>query len=393
MSLRVGLVSRGWAPHARGNGIARYTEELARGLHALGHEVHVLVESRHTLRRLDDRPDGGPFLHGVTADVLPVDRRHPETDRQLRWAVAVAARVEALARSGTGLDVVESPNWESQGIAVRRTIDVPLVVRLHSPLAALADPARATDDTATAIALERWLVAHADGVTSSTAGVLATVRDATGVEPARYARIPLGVPPPPPFVVPPEPPRLLFVGRLERRKGIHTLLSVLPDVLTRFPDVHVDVVGEEADPTTAIRQRFEAEHHRAAWRPRCRFHGFVADDALPQFYRDCTVFVAPSLYESFGLVYVEAMRHARPVIGTTAGGIPEVVRDGETGVLVPPGDAPALRDALTHLLADPHLCRRLGERGREVVEHDFSSQQMAERTTAFYAEVIATRRR
>ena len=131
-----------------------------------------------------------------------------------------------------------------------RAVGVPLIVRLHSPLVALADPARTSDDTATAMALERWLVAHADGVTSSTAGVLATMRDATGVEPARYARIPLGVPPPPPCVGPPDPPRLLFVGRLERRKGIHTLLAILPDLLARHPDLHVDIVGEEADPAT-----------------------------------------------------------------------------------------------------------------------------------------------
>ena len=382
--LRIGLISRAWPPHARGNGIARYTDELGRALHALGHEVHVFVESRERRRAVAP----GLTVHGITADVLPVVRRFPETDRQLRWAVAVAGRVASLADT---LDVIESPNWESQGIAVRRTLDVPLVVRLHSPLtvvAATGAPTHASDDLAAAVALERWLVAHADGVTSSTEGVLASVRATMGVEPVRHARIPLGVSSAP-ATEPGAPPRLLFVGRLERRKGVHTLLAILPDLLAHHPDLHADLVGEESDPAAPIRTRFEAEHRHARWRRRCHFHGFVPDDALPRFYRDCTILVAPSLYESFGLVFLEAMRHGRAVVGTRTGGIPEVVRDGETGLLVPPEDPATLRDALVRLLDDPALCRRLGERGREDVAARFSARLMAERTVAFYADVIA----
>src|SRR5437899_586266 len=106
--LRVGLLSRAYPPHAAGNGIATYTRELAHGLEALGHEVHVFTASRRRLRSEGPRL----FVHGIVPDVLPVAPGLPLTDRRLRWAVAVAQRVITLARHGTALDVVESPNWE-----------------------------------------------------------------------------------------------------------------------------------------------------------------------------------------------------------------------------------------------------------------------------------------
>src|SRR5262249_24343982 len=85
---------------------------------------------------------------------------------------------------------------------------------------------------------------------------------------------------------------------------------------------------------------------------------------LDSFYRDCTVFTAPSRYESFGLIYLEAMRWGKPVVACCAGGVPEVVRDGETGLLVPPGDAAALEAALSRLLADADLRTKMGSGAR-----------------------------
>jgi glycosyltransferase involved in cell wall biosynthesis len=209
----------------------------------------------------------------------------------------------------------------------------------------------------------------------------------------RRARIPYGVPAPPEPPAPASgPPQLLFVGRLEPRKGIDTLLAIVPALLARYPDLVVDVVGEDMPwpgTTTPVGRRFAAAHPAAS---RCRFHGVVDDARLAAFYRDCTVFVAPSRYESFGLIYLEAMRWAKPVIGCRAGGIPEVVRDGETGLLVPPDDAAALQAAVVRLLDDPRLRARVGANGRASVAGELSAATMAERTVAFYRRTIAARR-
>jgi glycogen synthase len=390
--LRVGLLSRAYPPTRYASGIAAYTHELAHGLHALGHEVHVFTEGPGRMRHDGVRL----FVHGVRAQSLPVTPALPETDRQLRWALAVASRVAEFAHRGVTLDIVESPNWESEGIALRRAADIPMVVRLHSPLTAVAryEPhAGHAADLRASMLLERWLVANANGVTSSTDAVLVTVRDTMGIDPADgrlHRRIPLGVVAPGPSAESPSGRRLLFVGRLERRKGIHTLLAIAPRLLRRYPDLHIDVVGNEtatAPGSPSPRERFERETGMTL-RRRCRFRGFVGEEALQAFYRRCTVLVAPSLYESFGLIYLEAMRHGKPVVGCRAGGIPEVVRDGETGLLVPPDDPDALHDATVRLLDDPALARRLGTRAREVMVTEFSSRRMAERTIEFYREVL-----
>jgi hypothetical protein len=392
--MRIGLVSRAYPPHPIGHGIATYTRELGRGLAALGHEVHVFTESRQPLRHEVPRLT----LHGVTAGILPVVPGRPITDRQVRWSIAVARRVLALTDAGLALDVVESPNWEAEGAALRRTRRVPMVVRLHSPLAAVsaAEGRAMSPDLATATLLERWVVATADAVTGSTAGVLETVRTTMGIDPdrtGRYARIPLGVPPPPPAPTRDDgPPRLLFVGRLEPRKGIQTLLAVLPALLDAHRALRADIVGADVPLGAAgdtFRRRFERQHALAPWRRRCRFHGQVDDAALAAFYARSSFLVAPSLYESFGLVFLEAMRYGKPVIGCCTGGVPEVVRDGETGLLVPPDDPPALAAAINRLVADAALRRALGETAHRVVATEFSAARMVERTAVFYAEVIA----
>ena len=389
-SLRVGLLARVYPPHRRLGGIARYTQELAHALHALGHEVHVFTEGEPATRREGIRL----FVHGVVSDPSPLYPLLPMTDRIMRWSVAVADRVIELARAGTPLDVVESPNWESEGVALQRTGLVPVVLRVVSPLAIVAATERwpRTVDLRLASGLERWSIGNADGVTTPTSAVVGTVREAVGVDPLRrrYRAITLGLPPRP-IAPPAAKQRLLFVGRLERRKGVDTLFAVLPQLLERHPDLHVDIVGDDSvaiDGRVGFRQRFESTHRRASWRRRCRFHGVLADGDVERLYRDCTLLVAPSLYESFGLIYLEAMRWGKPVIGCRSGGVAEVVRDGETGLLVPPGDPEALLDAIDRLLDDRELCRRLGENGRRLIETDFSPRLMAERTAAFYRDVL-----
>lgn len=148
---------------------------------------------------------------------------------------------------------------------------------------------------------------------------------------------------------------LLAVARLDPSdayKGIDVTLAAL----ARLPDPpRLVVVGEGAD-----RARLQA-----LARTPVTFTGAVDDATLQALYADASAFVLPSTGEGFGLVYLEAMAHGLPVIGARAGGTPEVVVDGETGVLVAPGDVDALAHALGHL--DPAM----GPRGRARVERHF----------------------
>ena len=105
---------------------------------------------------------------------------------------------------------------------------------------------------------------------------------------------------------------------------------------------------------------------------------------MANFYEDCDIFVAPSLYESFGLVYLEAMARGKAVIGCRTGGVPEVVLDGRTGILVPPGDAAALADAILHLVNDGGLAEQLGAAGLQRYRELFTLDAMASQSLDLY---------
>jgi starch synthase len=101
------------------------------------------------------------------------------------------------------------------------------------------------------------------------------------------------------------------------------------------------------------------------------------------------VFLCPSVYEPFGLINLEAMACGTPVVASRVGGIPEVVVDGETGFLVPPGDPRALAAAVREVLADPERAARLGHAGRRRVVDKFSWERIAERTLDVYRDAVA----
>jgi glycosyltransferase involved in cell wall biosynthesis len=116
--------------------------------------------------------------------------------------------------------------------------------------------------------------------------------------------------------------------------------------------------------------------------------GHVPWQNLADLYRRASVFVMPSYYETFGISVIEAMAFGLPVVATKAGGLPEVVEDGVTGILVPPGDSEALGDALLRLLLDPVLRARMGQAGRERVRSEFTVDRIVAQTLDVYQSVI-----
>ena len=116
-----------------------------------------------------------------------------------------------------------------------------------------------------------------------------------------------------------------------------------------------------------------------------RLHGRRRHDELPDFYRGADIVVVPSLSEAFGMATVEAMACGLPVVATDAGGLPEVVVDGETGLLVRRNDPRGLADALVRLAGDEQLRRRLGAAGRSRVEQLFSYDRIAVEVEELYA--------
>jgi glycosyltransferase involved in cell wall biosynthesis len=159
--------------------------------------------------------------------------------------------------------------------------------------------------------------------------------------------------------VPLETPTILCVAHLYPRKDVPTLL----DAVARLPGVSLHVVG-----TGPELSRLEKLAKKLQLADRVQFLGHVSFERLAVEYRMADVFCLPSRQEGFGIVFLEAMAAGLPIVAARAAAVPELVADGECGILVPPGDAPALAEALERLLADAKERRRLGDAGRRRVE-------------------------
>jgi glycosyltransferase involved in cell wall biosynthesis len=181
-------------------------------------------------------------------------------------------------------------------------------------------------------------------------------------------------------------PYVLFVGRLASNKGLVELVRAFAELARDDPTAHLVLVGEDG----GMRPTLEARARGLGLESRVRFLGHVADDAvLASAYREARFTVLPSEYEAFGLVLLESLAQGTPVIASRVGGIPEVIEDDRTGLLVPPGDVPALAEAMRRLWGDPALARRLGRHGRTEVVPRYSWDRLVDRLEAVYREVLA----
>ena len=177
-------------------------------------------------------------------------------------------------------------------------------------------------------------------------------------------------------------PVVAVACRLVRLKGVSYALQAFAAVRTEFPQAQLLIAGDGV-----LREQLEAEARQAGLSGSARFLGWRDD--VPQLLAACDLFMVPSLSEGFGLVYLEAMAQELPVIATRISAITEVVADGETGLLVPPHDVPALRDALLTLLRDRPLACRMGLAGRQRFETRFHESRMLDETVALYDELLS----
>jgi glycosyltransferase involved in cell wall biosynthesis len=176
------------------------------------------------------------------------------------------------------------------------------------------------------------------------------------------------------------------LGLADRAKGIDVVIRAFAAARARLPPSFVLVViGDGPD-----RQRLQRLVHEQRLSERVRFEGKMDDQALREAYAACDLFILPSAKEGFGLVYLEAMASARPVIAANAGGAPEVVVHGQTGILVRPNDVYQVSEALIQLATDSQLRERLGSAGRLRVAQEFSFERYAA-TVAAEIERLFTR--
>lgn len=291
----------------------------------------------------------------------------------------LAAGAAAVARAARDFapDVVHAHWWFPSGLAAVAAgplLGAPLVTTVHGTDARVAHRAAALRGAARAVfrrsaavtAVSSWLAAQVRGIAPDVAPLVAPMPVAAGrFTPGAGER----------------DRRLLFVGRLNAQKGV---LDAVRAVAMLPPDVSLDVVGEGP-----ARRDCVALAEQLGVAARVRLHGAVAHDALPALYRAACALVMPSREEGLGLVAVEASLCETPVVAYDSGGVGDVIRQGDTGLLAPTGDTAALAAALARLVADPTLRRALAARARQAALAGFTPAAAARRYAAVYRSVLA----
>ncbi len=177
-------------------------------------------------------------------------------------------------------------------------------------------------------------------------------------------------------------PVIAAVGRLTKEKGHSVLLAAMALVARAVPDARLVICGQGSEEET-LRRQAETEGVAGV----VEFAGFAAD--VRPHLASAAVIAMPSLSEGLGVAALEAMAMAKPVVASDVGGLPESVAHGETGVVVPAGDARALAEALIALLQDPERARRMGEAGRARALAVYDKPRVVDRILALYDEVLA----
>ena len=376
--LRVALLTREYPPEVYG-GAGVHVAYLARELASL---VDVTVHCQGA-----DRP--GAVAH------RPWDHLAGANP-----ALGVMSADLSMTAAAGSADVVHSHTWYANlaGHLAALLYGVPHLVTVHS-----LEPLRPwkAEQLGGGYALSSWCervaVESAAAVVAVSAGMRDDVLGAypavspdrvrvirNGIDTAEYAPDPatdvLDA-----YGVAPDRPSVIFVGRITRQKGVPVLLraaAALDPAAQLVLCAGQPDTAELAAEVEALVADLRAARSGVIWIPE-----MLPKRAVIQLLSHATVFACPSLYEPLGIVNLEAMACGTAVVASAVGGIPEVVSDGETGLLVPPDDPGALAGALNALIADPARATALGRAGRDRAVAEFGWRAVAEQTAALYAEL------
>jgi glycosyltransferase involved in cell wall biosynthesis len=397
--MRIGLITRS-CPIAATDGIARQRQMLARALADRGHDVHVFTIADRAART----PLGGATVHaGVRprhvnpwfSDLPVLD--WPLTDGQL------LAELVWQAHEAAPFDVIDVPLWMAHGNILLEQPPCPIVLWLQTSLGHLVElqarPPRAHERVL--LALEARALAQAALVLGDSHAILDDLQrlHRTQVPPARAAVVWPGIDDSGSEWPLARPIRdridVLVVGRLEHRKGTPDLLARLPAWLRAHPRMHLTFIGADNSDGDGFKREtgrsypewFRAEHPDLE--ARVTFLGRVSEDDLCAAYREADLLLHAARYESFGLVFVEAMRAGLPAVAFDVAGAREI-HDVTTARLVPADDWTALLAQTAALAADPEARACMGGAARARYTSRFSAEAMADRTLEAYRRAISS---
>ncbi len=390
--MRVLMVSWEYPPLLYG-GLGRHVQGLSEALAADGHDVVVISQAY----------PGVPDDERTARDVRVLRVHAPaRRDDFARW---VARLNRAQARAGRRMlrrwrpQVVHAHDWvaAAAGTAIARAAGVPLVATVHATEAGLWNGWLTTALSRKRHDMEAWLVREAARTIVCSAAMRDEVSAALGVPADELVQVHNAVDPAAwrttrrqraevreTAGVPADAPLLVLAGRIEWEKGSDVAIRALPHIRRAHPGTHLVLAGSGSQlpalTDLARRQRVARSVH---------FTGHLDQPAVAALLATADVALVPSSYEPFGLVALEAAAAGTPVVAGTTGGLPEIIRHGENGMLVPPRDPRALAAAVTTLLAEPEYRAALVRSAQRIIEARFVWSITARETEKVYDEAVA----
>ena len=405
-----------------------YTSQVTRELARLGHEVHLVVGPpwpdtdpavtvhrvpSYSVYRLLETGRGWFYGRPARSFFHPLNAYELATSRFGQFSVMSAFSWRAymawreLQREHR-FDIVHDVQSLGYGSLMMHASGMPIVANIHHPLSIdRMNQVRQAGSVGLKVRkamfypffMQEVVARRMDRIITGSYNSRASVQQAFALRDGQITTIHDGVDTRvfKPLELQRRPNGLLYVGNSDdRNKGARYLIEAAALLRARGVEFHltfVDRPGAETAPSMVAelglgdRVTFVNEERAA------RGLGRLSDAELARVYNEAQVMVSPSLYEGFGLPAAEAMACGTPVVATTAGAFPEVIAAGETGVLVPPGDAAAIADAVAAMLANPDRRIAMGGAGVERINERFSWRVCAQRTAALYEDVLAARGR
>ena len=387
-------------PREPGDPAGNFLLSLARGQLQLGHEVAVIAPHAAGVAETDDfhgvrirryryGPDSSETLAYVGTMADQVMRSWAARWRMLRLIAASRRMTREVARDMQP-DVIHVHWWFPGALAVwpRTGLKVPVVITSHGTDLFLLDRAPAI------ARLASRLFRSAAQVTVISSPLVRRV-EALGVPADRITVVPMPLPPQTAAesrTSSADRSALLFVGRLVERKGCEYAIRALALLRDEGRDARLVVVGDGPE-----RIALEALAGSLGIAPHVEFAGMLPSSAVAERYSQAGTLLMPAVtdwkgeQEGFGMVIVEAMRHGLPVVATASGGIPDIVRDGVNGLLVPERDAGAIAAAVIRLLDDPRFADQLGRAASADVAERFAPAQIARTFDSVYGRAVRSR--